>query len=127
MTWRSVGLVLALAVAAPAVFIPRVAVARSDRRVGYEPAKVWATAVRFIRVDLKLEVTDKDLAAGYVMFELREDGKVFPGSIEIVADGSSARVVLNIEDRPTYVETSMLDKLERKLRAELGTAAPPSA
>jgi hypothetical protein len=32
--------------------------------------------------------------------------------------------VLHIEDRPDWVEIAMLTRLERKLRAELGTPAP---
>ena len=38
-------------------------------------------------------------------------------------DPPKLRLVMHIEDRPDYMEVGMLDRLERKLRDELG--APP--
>jgi hypothetical protein len=35
--------------------------------------------------------------------------------------------VMQIEDRPMWIEVAMLTRLERKLRAELGSPAPPPA
>ncbi len=62
------------------------------------------------------------------MFELKDDGKVFRGSLELIAfelDGRKVvRFVANIEDRPGWIETKMLERLERKLRVELGAPAP---
>src|SRR5204862_275874 len=67
--------------------------------------------------------------AGYVVFELRDDGKIFRGSLEVVTivrDGrSEVRFVLQIADRPSWLEIAMLGRLEAKLRAELGSPAPP--
>jgi hypothetical protein len=34
------------------------------------------------------------------------------------------KLILQIEDRPSWVEIALLTKLERKLRAELGTPSP---
>jgi hypothetical protein len=121
-------LVLALMMALAAV-APRPAAARSDRTLAYAVAKVFPAAVRFLRVDEGLTITEKDADAGYVMFELEQDGKTFPGALELVvtesAGRSAVKLVLRIEDRPSYVETAMLDRLERKLRAELGSEPPP--
>jgi hypothetical protein len=90
---------------------------------------VWPTAVRFLVVDEHVKVTEKDGDAGYVMFELRDDGKTFRGSLEVmtvVRDGRSlVRFVLQIEDRPSWLELAMLKRLEAKLRAELGSPSPP--
>jgi hypothetical protein len=97
--------------------------ARSDRTVGWAPDRVFPTAVRFLRVDESLTIVDKDSDAGYILFELVEDDKTFRGSLELVAvdrDPPRARVVIHIEDRPAYMEVGMLDRLERKLRDELG-------
>ena len=100
--------------------------ARTERKLAHAVAKIWPTAVRLLRVDLGLTITDKDEAAGYVVFELHEQGKVYRGTLElIVIDEGTTRAVIQIDDRPDYMETSMLDKLERKLRAETQTAAPP--
>jgi hypothetical protein len=62
------------------------------------------------------------------LFELAEEGKTFSGAAELVAidddTGPRVKVVIRIEDRPSYVETGMLDRLEKKLRAELGSPPP---
>jgi hypothetical protein len=123
-------LALGLAAAAALALAPAVdpAWARSDRVVVYAPAKVFPTAVRFLRVDVGAKIVEKDADAGYVMFELTEGGKTYPGALELVATDSAgrpaARVVISIEGQPSYVEAVMLDKLERKLRGELGEPPP---
>jgi hypothetical protein len=130
---RVLGLARAFALVVPLLgglaLDPGSAWARSDRVVIYPPARVFPTAVRFLRVDAGVRIVEKDADAGYVMFELTEDGKTYPGSLELVATDASgrpaARVVIKIEGQPSYVEAVMLDKLEAKLRAELG--APPPA
>lgn len=124
---RTGSIVLAAALAlgaAPA----RVAWARSDKVVVYTPAKVFPTAVRFLRLDVGAKILEKDADAGYVMFELTEGAKTFPGSLELVAADSAgraaAKIVIKIEGQPSYVEATMLEKLERKLRDELGEPPP---
>jgi hypothetical protein len=112
---------LAAGVAAPAW-------ARSEKTLAYQRAEVWPAAVRFLVVDERVKVTEKDADAGYVLFELRDDGKLFRGSLEvmtIVRDGRSVvRFVLQIADRPSWLEIAMLTRLETKLRAELGSPSP---
>jgi hypothetical protein len=103
--------------------------ARSEKTLAYQRAEVWPAAVRFLVVDEHLKVTEKDAEAGYVLFELRDDGKLFRGSLEVmtvVRDGRSlVRFVVQIADRPSWLEIAMLTRLETKLRAELGSPAPP--
>jgi hypothetical protein len=105
-----------------------VAEARSEKTLAYQRDQAWPTAVRFLRVDAKLKVIEKDADAGYVLFEFVEDKKTFRGSLEVIEvmkDGRKlVRFVITIEDRPSWVEVEMLTKLERKLRVELGTPAP---
>ncbi len=105
-----------------------IAQARSEKTLAYQRDQAWPAAVRFLRVDAKLKVIEKDADAGYVIFELKEDQKTFRGSLElidVVKDGRKlVRFVIQIEDRPSWVEVEMLTKLERKLRVELGTPAP---
>lgn len=102
--------------------------ARSEKTLAYPREPAWATAVRFIRINAGFKVIEKDAEAGYVLFELHEEKKTFRGSLElidVVKDGRKVvRFVLTIEDRPQWVEIALLTKLERKLRAELGTPAP---
>jgi hypothetical protein len=105
-----------------------VAEARSEKTLAYPREPAWATAVRFLRVDAKLKITEKDAEAGYVIFELHEEKRTFRGSLEVIdttKDGRHVvRFVITIEDRPEYVEIELLNKLEQKLRVELGAPAP---
>jgi len=105
-----------------------VAEARSEKTLAYPRAQAWPAAVRFIRVDAKLKITEKDADAGYVMFELKEEKRTFRGALEIIdamKDGRHVvRFVMQIEDRPEYEELELLDKLEEKLRVELGSPEP---
>ena len=116
-----------LLAAALVLAMPADAGARSERTVGWTAARVFPTAVRFLRIDAHATIVEKDADAGYVLFDLKEEGHVFRGALELVAfekDGrESVRMILRIEDRPEYVEVGMLDRLERKLRGEHG--APP--
>jgi hypothetical protein len=90
---------------------------------------VWPTALRFLVVDERVKVVEKDADAGYVLFELKDDGKIYRGSLEVLTvvrdRRTSVRFVLQIEDRPDWLEVAMLTRLERKLRSELGSPAPP--
>lgn len=101
--------------------------ARSEKLLGYAPASVWSPLVRFVRVDENLKIVDKDPEAGYVIFELVQDKKVFRGSVEVIPASKDygVRVILDVSDRPSYVELAMLERLERKLLAELGPAPSP--
>lgn len=107
------------------------AAARSEKTLAYPRDQAWPAAVRFLAVDEHLKITEKDADAGYAMFELRDDGKLFRGSLEIVStqrDGRSVvRFILQIADRPSWLEIAMLTRLEAKLRAELGSPSPPPA
>lgn len=116
------GVMLAAGLAAPAW-------GRSEKILAYSRDQVWPTAVRFLAVDEHVKITEKDAEAGYVIFELRDDGRVFRGSLEVatmIRDGRSVvRFILQIADRPSWLETAMLGRLESKLRAELGSTSPP--
>jgi hypothetical protein len=124
---RALAAAAVLVVAAPAA-------AKSSRDVPYAPEAVFTTLVRFLRVDEGLKLVEKDAAAGYVIFELAEGKRTFGGAAEVVRgqDGAGravTRVTLRISDRPSYMEIGMLDRLEVKLREELGEpprAAPPA-
>jgi hypothetical protein len=119
---RSLSLLLVAALAGPAA-------ARSEKTLAYQRAEVWPAAVRFLVVEEHLKITEKDADAGYVLFELLDDGKPYRGSLEVmsvVVDGQTeVRFVLQIADRPSWIEVAMLTRLERKLHSELGSPSPP--
>ncbi len=110
--------------------LPAPAAARSEgRTLGYQRDHVWSTAVRFLVVDEKAKVVDKDADAGYVLFDLKEDGKSYRGSLEIITvmvDGrQNIKFSIHIVDRPLWREAGMVDRLEKKIRHELGSPPPP--
>ena len=118
---RRLLLSLVLAVASPAW-------ARSEKTLAYPRDQAWPAAVRFLRVDERLKIVEKDADAGYVLFELQDEGKTFRGSLEVITvqqDGQTqVKFVIQIEDRPSWLEIAMLKRLERKLKVELGSPSP---
>jgi hypothetical protein len=105
---------------------PAAAGARTERTVHWTADRVFPTAVRFLRVDAKVTIIEKDADAGYVVFEITDDGKTYPGSLEVIPvsdDPVEVKVAITIEDRPAYMEEVLLEKLEAKLKSELGS--PP--
>lgn len=115
-------LVLALTAAPP------VALARSQLTFAYPVVKVFAASVRFLRVDENATIVEKDAESGYVIFEVEDAGKTYRGALELVATEKDGRplvtVVITLTDRPDYLEAVMLERLRRKLRAELGDEPP---
>jgi hypothetical protein len=106
------------------------AFARSNAEAPYPVEQVWSTAVRFLRVDQRFPVLEKDRDAGYILFDyVEEPTKVHKASLELVpvvqADGrSGTKVVLTIPDKPRHVEALLLEKLLKKAIEELGAPAP---
>ncbi|MBW2461384.1 MAG: hypothetical protein JRH11_07040 [Deltaproteobacteria bacterium] len=107
--------------------LPNSAQARKETDHRYHYEQVWSAAVRLVRVDLRYPIEDQDASIGYVLFQYQNRGRAHPGSIELVRtqiDGVEyVRTVVQIPSMPSYVEQIILDRLDRKLRAEFG--APP--
>jgi hypothetical protein len=104
--------------------------AKSTRVMAHAYDRVWPASLRFLRVDEHLKITEKDSDAGYVLFELVDGKKTFQGALELVRTKDSkerdvTRVVMTLSDRPAYMEEGFLDRLEQKLRGELGDPPAP--
>jgi hypothetical protein len=116
-------LILLLLAAAPAA-------ARTARDLSYSYDRVWPALLRFLRVDEKVKVTEKSEEAGYVLFDLTDGKRTFPGAAELsrTTDSSgrpAVHVTVKIEDRPSYMEMGLLDRLADKLHDELGDPPQP--
>jgi len=110
--------------------LPGTASARKSQDFTHRYEQVWSAAVRMVRVDLRFQVRDQDPSIGYVLFDYRDTGnRTSPGSIELVRvqqDGRPAvRVVVQVPQKPSYIEQMLIDRLERKLREEFGEPPPP--
>jgi hypothetical protein len=126
------GMVMLAAAGGLAVLLPVAAGARTTQVVPYPPGEVWATAVRFLRVDRAYPIREKDETAGYVLFDYPERGKTFRGALELVAttdgDGRAAtQVVVSLPELPRHYEIALVDKLTSKMREERGVPAPAPA
>lgn len=94
----------------------------------YSFEQTWGTAIRLVRVDLGLKITEKDPEHGYLLFEYTspESGKrVHAGSIEVVRSGKDVvRVTAKLPTMPSYHERMIVDALAKKLSVEYGDPPP---
>lgn len=103
--------------------------ARSQRDLAYRSELAWTTAVRLLRVDLGFQLVERDQEARFILFRYVEGEHAHPGSLEIVEraleDGrTGVRVIVSVPALPSYVELHLIDRLERKLRDEVGAPLP---
>lgn len=103
--------------------------ARKQQELAYRYDQIWNAALRLVKVDLRMPITDKDQDGGYVLFEYLAHGKRYAGSIELVTQPRSARpatvVIVQVQGQPSYVEQMILDRLGKKLEAEVGLPPEP--
>jgi hypothetical protein len=93
----------------------------------YTLAQTFNAALRLVRVDLGLAVTEKDPGVAYVLFDYKstESGsRVVPGSIQMLDTGKTVKVVVQLGQMPRYHEQVIVDALAKKLREEYGDPAP---
>jgi hypothetical protein len=93
-----------------------------ETRSGYTKLQTYNAALRYLRVDLAYEVTEKDADAAYLLFNFVPDGrkKETHGAIEIVERKDDVLVYVRVPDLPHYQEEMLSDGLFRKLRTEYG-------
>lgn len=99
--------------------------ARVQEDLPWTLSQVFQSSIRLVRVDLGCAVTERDESAGFLLFEYESSGRVHHGSIEFALTTDrfgveAVRVVVQIPTLPTYVERMILNRLERKLRDEIG-------
>jgi len=97
-----------------------------ETRSGYTKLQTYNAALRYLRVDLAYEVTEKDPDAAYLLFHFVPDGrkKDTNGAIEIVERKDDVLVYVRLPDLPHYQEEMLSDGLFRKLRTEYGDPPP---
>jgi hypothetical protein len=89
----------------------------------YTLNQTFGAALRLLRVDLGLEVTEKDPEASYLLFHYRllEDPKrVIDGAIELIALPNRVKIIVKIPQLPESHERLLRDRLVRKLRDDFG-------
>jgi hypothetical protein len=102
--------------------------ARAEAEIGYTREQVFSAALRYLRVDLAYEVTEKDPDAAYVLFSFAApelERKIARGSIEVIQRQRTVRLLVNLPELPTYREEVLKGGLLEKLRTEYGEPATP--
>jgi hypothetical protein len=101
-----------------------VAQARKVQTFNYPFTRVWASAVRMLRVDFNSAITEKDKEDGYFLFDFEHEGARHPGSVELIRVAEKGvpeiQVVMQVPAMPSYVEQMLLDRLVKKLETEYG-------
>ncbi len=121
---------LGLAVAMAIVLTGEPATAKTSYDSTYGFDRTWNAAIRMVRVDMGLKVTEKDDATGYLLFEYKSSeggAKTTAGSLEFIRSrepDAPVRVVVQLPQMPRYHEQMMVDTLVKKMRAEYGDAPP---
>jgi hypothetical protein len=117
-------LVLVLAAALPLlVAVESTAWARAEAEVGYTREQAFSAALRYLRVDLGYEVTEKDPDAAYLLFSFAAPEvarKTAHGSIEVIQRKRTVRVLISLPELPSYREEVLKRGLLDKLRTEYG-------
>jgi hypothetical protein len=101
--------------------------AKSSFDSPYTLTQTYNAALRMVRVDLGLTVTERDPSAAYILFDYKstESGRrIAAGSIEMLESGRAVKVVVQLGQMPRYHEQVMSDALAKKLRDEYGDPAP---
>ena len=104
------------------------ALARADADTYYSLTQAFGAALRYLRVDLGFEVTEKDPEAAYLLFKYRMPGdpkREVPGAIELVKIDKRVRIFVKIPQMPQLHEQLLRDGLLRKLAQEYGEVVRP--
>lgn len=107
---------------------PPPALARSEAELTYTREQTFSAALRYLRVDLAYDVTEKDAEAAYLLFSFTApelNQKTARGSIEVVQRERTVRLFVNLPQLPSYHEEVLKRGLLEKLRVEYGE--PPAA
>ena len=104
--------------------------AKIKRRTQYAFDQVWKTTIRALRIDLKVEITEKDMDSGYVLFEMTHEKKIYQGSAEIIErppeyQSYDVTLIIDIPKRATYIESMIAEKIKTRLREDYGLAPSP--
>lgn len=104
--------------------------ARVSGESGYDKARTYSGALRFLRVDKGFSVTERDPDAAYLIFEYplpSERNRTAPGTIEIIQVKGSVKIFVQIAKMPEYHERVLRDGLLQKLHDEYGEPPRPPA
>ena len=89
----------------------------------YSKQQTYSGALRYLRVDLGYEITERDPDAAYLIFRYQLPGQnkaTATGTVEIVDADGHVKLFVQIPTMPEYHERVLRDGLVRKLHDEYG-------
>lgn len=119
---------VAILLAGALVLFAQSAIARVGGDADYSKAQTYSGALRYLRVDLGYEVTERDPEAAYLIFRYqipgqKKDKEGATGTVEIVDADGHVKLFVQIPAMPEYHERVLRDGLLKKLREEYGIPA----
>lgn len=117
---------LALLALALPVALPAPAAAEARARVGYTQQQAFSSALRYLRIDRRYEVTERDAEAAYLLFQYttHSSQQATFGAVELVALTDGVQVVVKLPQMPQYHEAVLRDGLIGKMREDYGPDEP---
>ncbi len=115
--------ILAGILAATLIFCAKGATARVGGSCEYSKLQTYSAALRYLRVDLGYEVTERDADAAYLIFRYQLPGQnkaTALGTVEIVDADGHVKLFVQIPTMPEYHERVLRDGLVKKLHDEYG-------
>jgi hypothetical protein len=123
---QKIALVVALTLVSLGLAQP--AAARTQMESPYSYRQTFGSALRLVKVDMRLEVTEVNAEWGYLLFEYvspDSGARKNHASIQFVESDATGtvQVAMQVPQMPSYHEDLLLEKLKQKLEVEHG--APP--
>ncbi len=106
--------------------IPSPSFAKTQKLVEAQGKVLWSSLVRYVRVDLDMEIMDKDRDGGYLLFKYKAShGEKCRSAVEIIpfkpgekAPAKSTKVQVSIPCTSGVQERIFLDGLNNKIKKE---------
>jgi hypothetical protein len=123
---RKILLAAATAAALGTLAVPAWGKATQESHYSYD--QTFGSALRLLKVDLEMEVTEVNADWGYILFVYidSESGKrKNRGSFSFIRAEEKVTVTLQLPELPSYHEQNLIEKLRRKLLDENGDPPIP--
>lgn len=108
------------------IVLSSAASAKVSEATPYSKSQAYQGSLRYLRVDLGFDITEKDADSGYLLFQYRSPGRegTTSGSLEVVEQDDGATVIVRLPELPEHYEQHLVDGLIRKLRDQYGDPKP---
>ncbi|MGB1699485.1 MAG: hypothetical protein ACPHRO_06010 [Nannocystaceae bacterium] len=106
------------------------ALLKHQRQVSYPFDQVWATTIRYLRIERGFAIDDRDKESGYVVFTFTHGEATGHGSVEFLSDlddaGRPSVTLISTTSRgPAHLPFAILAGIAEKLRDERGQPIDP--